>query len=140
VGVEAPVSRYRPAAMSDSGVAMIVSFAVAALVVAPFGYIVVRRVLQERRTLRLDVAPAEAPNADPSADDIGRVVAAIDDGATQGVDPFEVVLPRSVSLDGRPAPAALVDAIVGDAVRRSGLRIVRDEPGPDGRVLVLERA
>jgi len=98
----------------------------AVVVVAPFGLYQrakVRRMKAEGAAARGEV-PDEPPPPDPAAletvvaevEDLGRT---LDDGTTA-----EVALPAAPTIDDRPAPQAVVDTVLQDALRRSGLQVV----------------
>ena len=102
----------------------------AIIVVAPYGLYQrqkVRRAKAELALLRGD-APAEAVPADPTA--LETVVAQLENlgtpttSSSEVAGPFEVDLPASPTIDGRPADPAVVQVVVADAVRRSGLVVV----------------
>jgi len=119
-------------------------FGFALVVMAPFGYVRIRRILAERRAL---LAPD--PSADgagegssdgtaaraPRPGDVATVVAAIDragrqlaggpssSGDTTAASGHQLEVPRHLTIDGRPAPATMIDALLADAARRSGVRL-----------------
>jgi hypothetical protein len=81
------------------------------------------------------------PDGVGEVDDLATVVAAIRDAASElrgaGDARTEVVIvvPREARLDGRVAPASVAEAIVADAMRRSGLEIGSQADEPAGRYL-----
>jgi len=68
-------------------------------------------------------------------DDLVAVIDAIEAGRSARDEEFEVRVAARPRLNGRPADAITVDALVQDALRRSGVIVVADETSPDGRVL-----
>ncbi|MFM7063808.1 MAG: hypothetical protein ACKO04_10020 [Actinomycetes bacterium] len=100
---------------------------IAVVVVTPYGLhqrAKVRRVRAEAAAARGEVVDEAPPPPDPLAletavnllEELGRTL----DGDRTG----EVLLPDAPTVDGRPAPAELVDMLVNDAVRLSGLQVV----------------
>jgi len=98
----------------------------AVVVVAPYGLYQrakVRRMKAEGAAARGEV-PDEPPPPDPLAletvlaqvEELGRTLT---DGTTA-----EVALPAAPTIDDRPAPQAVVDTVLQDALRRSGLQVV----------------
>ena len=83
----------------------------------------VRRMKAEGAAARGEV-PDEPQPPDPAAletvvaevEDLGRT---LDDGTTA-----EVALPAAPTIDDRPVPQAVVDTVLQDALRRSGLQVV----------------
>jgi hypothetical protein len=139
VGTAGPPNRYRPPAVTDSGLSLIAYFVVAFVIVSPFAVVVVRRVLRERREQRPQVDPTDAGLPSRRADDLATVFEAIEAGRAGDEHEFEVVVATRPTVDGLPADAAVVDALLIDAITRSGLQIVSDEAGEDGRILTLRR-
>jgi hypothetical protein len=139
VGNGWPPNRYRPPAVSDSGLSLIAYFAVALVIVSPFAVIVVRRVLRDRRDRRPDPDPARPDDIPPRPDDLSAAFEAIEAGRAGGDEEFEVAVASRPLVDGVPAEPAVVDALLTDAITRSGLRIVAEEPAADGRILTLRR-
>jgi hypothetical protein len=134
-----PPNHYRPPAVTDAGLSLIAYFAIALVIVSPFGVVVARRVLRERRARRPDLAPNGAPAAAHEPDDLAMVFEAIEAGRAGDRDQFEVTVATHPLVDGLPAEPAVVDALLIDAVTRSGLRIVAEEAGAEGRILTLGR-
>jgi hypothetical protein len=126
---------------------MFVFFLIALAIVSPFGYRRIRAVRRERRAfLGLDQPdePHDAPvSGTPSraVDDLANVVDAIavagaelarEPGGTRIVD-----VPIHPLVEGRPSSPAVVDALLSDAVRRSGLRSEWISGNRPGRQLLL---
>lgn len=139
MGTGRPPNRYRPPAVSDSGLSLIAYFAVAFVLVSPFAFVVVRRVLRDRRSRRPDLHPAETRAAAHRPEDLATAFEAIEAGRASGEEQFEVTIASRPLVDGLPAQPAVVDALLSDAITRSGLLIVADEAGADGRILTLRR-
>ena len=111
----------------------------AVVVVAPYGLYQrarVRRMKAEGAAARGEVPDAPLP-PDPAAletvvtevEELGRTLA---DGTTA-----EVALPAAPTIDDRPAPQAVVDTVLQDALRRSGLQVVERH---DDRLVVRPAA
>lgn len=132
------------AAEGDRLGSMFTFFLIALLLVSPFGFRVYRRTMRERRAA-LGLGPVggdepDAPPVDPA--DLAGVVDTITRSGRDlraGEDRI-VVVPDAATVDGRPAPASLVDKLIADATRRSGLDATWLEPGADGRRLRVVRA
>ena len=98
--------------------------------VAPFGWVRFRRARRERRAL---LAPFTVEIPDEPADsvddrDIASIVAAITAGAS------EIDVPADATVEGRPAPRDVVDALLADGARRSGRTLTWIEsPDPSVR-------
>ena len=150
------------AAEPDRISTMLRLFGIALVVMAPFGYVRIRRILAERRALLgADPSAADAGEGStnrpaspvPRPDDVATVVAAIDragrllaggpsspDGTTAASD-HQLEVPRQLTIDGRPAPATMIDALLADAARRSGVRLTwldDDEASPVAGVRRVE--
>jgi hypothetical protein len=139
VGTAWPPNRYRPAAVTDSGLSLIAYFVVAFVIVSPFAVVVVRRVLRERRAQRPTLDPDDGGLPSARTEDLATVFEAIESGRAGEENEFEVVVAERPTVDGLPADPAVVDALLIDAITRSGLRIVTDEPRDDGRIITLRR-
>ena len=153
------------AAEPDRISTMLRLFGIAVVVMAPFGYVRIRRILAERRALLgADPSAADAGEGStnrpaspvPRPDDVATVVAAIDragrllaggpsspDGTTAASDRagHQLEVPRQLTIDGRPAPATMIDALLADAARRSGVRLTwldDDEASPVAGVRRVE--
>ena len=69
------------------------------------------------------------------------VVATIGElAADSSLDSATVVVPDGVTVDGDVAPPELVDALVRDALRRSGLVATAELDSPAGRVIEVRRS
>jgi len=109
------------------------SFVIGLVIVIPWW-------LHKRRRLRRDSTPTEAPPPEPeesAAPRLEDVIAEVDDAARtiaeDGVATLTV--PHDVTIDGRPADPGTVDALVRDALRRSGLVVSAELDSPTGRTL-----
>ncbi len=119
------------------------SFLIAVIVVAPVWVLVRKRVrsAQERSSAAgsgdsdADIDPS-APAPLPRLED---VIAAIPDLAAAARDrgSATITVPAEVTVDGRPTDSAVVDALVRDSLRRSGLVAVAEVDSPAGRSLEL---
>jgi hypothetical protein len=125
--------------VTDSGLSLIAYFVVAFVIVSPFAVVVVRRVLRERRARHPDLDPIDARGEPRSPDDLASVFEAIDAAGAGDEDEIEVTVAGRPLIDGVSAEPAVVDALLRDAITRSGLRIVDDRTDADGRVLTLRR-
>ncbi len=117
------------------------SLLIAALIVSPYAIYKWRQVQRTRaetaEILRAAAAPEQAParpRLEDVIDEIHRVAAdpGSDHGATIRID-------RALTVDGADAPATLVDALVRDALRRSGLVATAEIETPDARILEVAR-
>lgn len=104
---------------------------IAVVVVTPYGLFQRAKVKQmkaEGAAARGEL-PAEPPPPDPLA--LETVLSEVETlgGTLVAGETAEVVLPADPTIDGRPAPAVVVDTVLQDALRRSGLAVVerRDE-------------
>ena len=132
------------AAEPDRISTMLRLFGIALVVMAPFGYVRIRRILAERRALlgadpsaggAGEGSPDGTASRVPRPDEVATVVAAIDragrqlaggpsiSGDTTTASGHRLEVPRQLTIDGRPAPAAMIDALLADAARRSGVRL-----------------
>jgi hypothetical protein len=113
---------------------MVWAFLIAAVVVAPFAFVTVRRILRERRDAAGHATGHDEANAaadgdgaeDPaSSRDARQVVAAIRaEALAHGPgEPFEVAVPADTTVGGRPADPGLVARLVADDLRRSGVEV-----------------
>jgi hypothetical protein len=102
---------------------MLRSFLIALLIVAPVGVLWWRRIRPARQggptpqhDLSVSVGPeAHAPSLESVIDEIARL------GALNRAEAVTVTIPHVLTLDGDPAPRTVVDALVHDALVRSGL-------------------
>lgn len=110
------------------------SFVIALVVIAPLWLYRRRRTARERRTSTVDNGDGTTP---PSAPRLEDVIAGID-GLAATVDAegaASLTIPTGVTVDGSEMDAGTVDALVRDALRRSGLVAVAEIDGPAGRTL-----
>ena len=136
----APTTPLLALLLADVGAGTLVRcLLIAVVVVTPYGLFQrakVRRMKAEGAAARGEL-PEEPPPPDPAAletvvaqvEELGRT---LDDGATG-----DVALPAVPTIDGRPAPAVLVDTVLQDALRRSGLQVVERH---DDRLVVRPAA
>ncbi len=115
------------------------SLLIALVVVTPYGLYQrakVQRVRAEAAAARGEVVDAAPPPPDPQA--LETVVAALEElGRTLPADGSATVdVPDAPTVDGRTAPADVVEVLLNDAVRRSGLQVV----GRDAAQLVVRPA
>lgn len=114
------------------------SLVIAAVIVSPYAVYKVRQVRNLRRTGQ--AAPsaevADPGGAGPRLEDVIAEIDAIGSGETAGTT---VTVPTGVTVDGDVAPAAVVDALVRDALRRSGLVSTAELDSAAGRVLEVRR-
>ena len=117
------------------------SLLIAAVVVSPYAFYKWRQVRRTRaetaEILRAANAPEQAPTRprlEDVIDEIHRVAA--DPGSDRGTT---IRIARDLTVDGSEAPATLVDALVRDALRRSGLVATAEIETADGRILEITR-
>lgn len=115
------------------------SLALAVLLVSPYGIHKVRQVRALRREREAAVAAASAPPPPvrPRLEDVIDRISELADSS--GPDAATVTIPPDVTVAGSDPPAGLVDTLVRDAVRRSGLVATAEIDTPAGRVLELGR-
>jgi hypothetical protein len=136
----APTSHLLALLLADVGAGTLLRcLLIAVVVVTPYGLYQrakVRKMKAEGAAARGELPPEPAP-PDPAAlesvvaevEDLGRT---LDDGTIA-----EVALPAAPTIDGRPAPAVVVDTVLQDALRRSGLTVVERR---DDRLVVRPAA
>lgn len=117
------------------------SLLIAAVIVAPYALYKINQI----RTLRRGREAAQATGDDDSTVGTGPrledVVATIDRLASDAsLDSATVVVPEGVTVDGDLAAPELVDALVRDALRRSGLTATAEIDTPTGRVIEVRRS
>ena len=109
------------------------SLLIAVVIVTPYGIIKVRQVRAARRERQAAEAAAAAPPGPtrPALEDvIGEISASrARDGAGT------VTIPHDVTVAGVDAEPGVVDTLVRDALRRSGLVATAELDTPAGRVL-----
>lgn len=128
-------------AASDTGVLMR-SFVLAVVLVSPFALrqwwkVRTARLEAEARTEAAAPAPEPGPTLARLEDVIDRVTELGHETVTDAVVALEV--PTPVTIDGVPAPAELVDALLADALRRSGFEQVGVAGDEGGRVMTCRR-
>ena len=118
------------------------SLLIAAVVVSPYALYKINQI----RTLRRGREAAQAAtDTDPDSEArsgprLEDVVATIDRlAADTSLDSATVVVPDAVTVDGDVAPPERVDALVRDALRRSGLTATAEIDTPTGRVIEVRR-
>ncbi len=115
------------------------SLLIAAVIVSPYALYKINQV----RSLRREREAAEASDENSTQDRGPRledVIARIGElGADDSSDSATVTVPHGVTVDGDVAPPGLVDALVRDALRRSGLVATAEVDTPTGRVIEVHR-
>ncbi len=117
------------------------SLLIAAVVVSPYAIYKWRQV-QRTRAETAAILAATAPSTttverarlEDVIEEIDRVAAELATG--QGAT---IRVGRDLTVDGSDAPATLVDALVRDALRRSGLVATAELETPDARVIEVAR-
>lgn len=122
------------------------SLLIALVVVSPYGIYKVRQV----RAVRADriaaeqareaaIAAIDAPAEPPRP----RLEVVIDEITDIGTDPSvaapTITIPHGVTVGGSEAPPGIVDTLVRDALRRSGLIATAEIDTANGRMLELAR-
>jgi hypothetical protein len=92
---------------------LIRSLCIAAVLVLPFG---IHKFRQIRRVRAAEAAPRAAA-AEPDAAALEPAISAVESLGSGG----ELVVPARCTIDGQPAPPELRDALLRDALQRSGL-------------------
>ena len=118
------------------------SLLIAAVVVSPYAIYKWRQVQRTRAETAAIIAAASAPatttlereRLEDVIDEIHRVAAEL--GVGQGAT---IRVGRDLTVDGSDAPATLVDALVRDALRRSGLAATAELETPDARIIEVAR-
>jgi hypothetical protein len=102
---------------------MLRSFLIALVIVAPVGAFWWRRI-HTRRGDDTD-RQSDRPTSDAPAADLPSLESVIDEiarlGALTRTKAVTLTIPHDLTLDGDPAPRTVVDALVHDALVRSGL-------------------
>lgn len=116
------------------------SLLIAAVIVSPYGIYKMRQVRAERRERAAAEAAALAPD-EPSGPRLEDVIEQISElGMQAELDRSTVTVPTGATVGGTDAPAAVVDSLVRDALRRSGLVATAEIDTPAGRVIEFRRA
>jgi hypothetical protein len=116
------------------------SFLIALVVVAPYAVYTWRRVRARRRASGATPDRAEVAATTPDAPRLEDVIAAIDAIGAGPAAGGTVLVPLDATVDGRPVPPAVVDALVRDALARSGLVATAEVDVADGRRIECVRA
>lgn len=111
------------------------SLLIAAVVVSPYAFYKWRQVARTRAETAELIRAASAPEELDTRPKLEDVIAAIGRHDGDGT----VHVPRGLTVDGQAAPPAVVDALVRDALRRSGLVATAEVETHDGRVLEVVR-
>lgn len=116
------------------------SLLIAVVLVAPYAAYKVREVRRVRREREAALAPEPEPTAParPRLEDVIDEITAIADAPAR--DGSTVTVPHGVTVAGSDPPAGLVDSLVRDALRRSGLVATAEVDTPGGRVIEFRRA
>lgn len=129
------------------------SLLIALVIVSPFAYRLWRKIQARKAAEAAALLPPEPVETGPRRPRLEDVIAAIDeigraeesdgragggtDGRAGGTDRSArtVVVPGDVTVDGQDPPPGLVDILVRDALRRSGLVATAEVDTPEGRVI-----
>jgi hypothetical protein len=116
------------------GGVLVRSLIVAAVLITPYYLYKRRQVRQLREARAAAAAPGQEP-AEPAGprleDVIDSVPAAADTARAEGT--VTITVPAGVTVDGDEPPPGLVDALVRDALRRSGLVATAEVDTAEGR-------
>ncbi|MGB6056843.1 MAG: hypothetical protein WBF71_01160 [Microthrixaceae bacterium] len=120
------------------------SLVLAAVIVAPYGIYKVRQVRRVRANHKAVIAAEEAAllrdgSGDstpprPALEDVIRDIAFVVDEATRAGGAM-LLVPHDVTVSDRDAPRSVVDTLIRDALRRSGLVVTAEIDSPEGRML-----
>ncbi len=120
------------------------AFLFAVVIVTPYGIIKIRQVRALRRELAAQVAAATAPpppirpQLEDVIDRISELAAAGPTDRTTAV--ATITVPNDVTVAGGDPPPGLVDTLVRDALRRSGLVTTAEVDTPEGRMIEFRPA
>ncbi len=120
------------------------SLAIALLVVAPYGVYKIRQVRRiraghqsavdaERAALERSERSGSAP-ARPALEDVIRDISYVVEEATRSGGAM-LVVPHDVTVSDRDAPKSVIDTLIRDALRRSGLVVTAEVDSVEGRLL-----
>jgi len=87
-----------------------------------------------RRAVRAANSSAEIPT--PPEGSLAAVLADLETRIASKQEVIEVSVPSGVTVGGHPADPLIVDAVLADAIRRSGLTVMEDHTTPDGTRLL----
>jgi len=120
------------------------AFLFAVVAVSPYAIFKVRQVRALRRELAAQVAAATAPPppSRPQLEDIIDRISELAGGGTadRSVTVATITVPNDVTVAGDDPPPGLVDTLVRDALRRSGLVTTAEIDTPEGRVIEFRPA
>lgn len=117
------------------------SLAIAVLLVAPYGIYKVRQVRRIRANHQA-VIEAERKAQEltelgpprPALEDVIRDITFVVEEATRSGGAM-LVVPHDVTVSDRDAPRSVVDTLIRDALRRSGLVVTAEVDSAEGRML-----
>lgn len=120
------------------------SLAFAAVIVAPYGIYKVRQVRRVRANHQAVIAAEEAAllraeSGDstpprPALEDVIKDISFVVDEATRAGGAM-LLVPHDVTVSDRDAPRSVVDTLIRDALRRSGLVVTAEIDSVEGRLL-----
>lgn len=117
------------------------SLAIALVIVAPYGVIKWRQVQARRRERAAAIAALEEPqeiDPRPRLEDVIDEIARLADSGEDGPRTFRV--PHDATVDGVEVAPVVLDALVRDAMRRSGLVATAELDTAEGRTIECTRA
>lgn len=116
------------------------SLLIAAVLVSPYAVYKWRQVARVRAETAAALAPEPDDDVDerPRLEDLIESIGLLDLRAESA--PTTIRVPHGLTVDGREAPPAVVDALVRDALRRSGLIATAEVETADARVIELTAA
>jgi hypothetical protein len=117
------------------------SLLIALVIVSPYGIYKVREVRAMRREREAASRPVEVAPSGPVRPDLETIIEQISGFAGRADSaPPTITVPHDVTVGGGDPPPGLVDALVRDALRRSGLVATAELDTPDGRMIELRPA